>query len=407
MIEKIKKTLEAIEEKLTYPDVYTIEGAPTNPEIVIDGKKILIFCSNNYLGTAADPRVKKSVIEAVEIYGMGSGGSRLVSGNTAVQEKLEAKIAEFKETEDAITFTTGYMANTGVIPALLNPPVLSKLEYFKRKIFFAEKAVVFSDELNHASIVDGIKLSKAEKVIFKHCDMLDLEKKLKRKRRFGRKLIITDGVFSMDGDIAPLDRIVYLAKKYNAIVMVDDAHATGILGDKGKGSLDYFKIPHDERVVVMGTFTKVFGGIGGFIAGPRDLIKYLRVTARTYIFSAPVPPAIASGIITAIDVVASEPDRRIKLWYNINYMKNRLAEHNFNFLKSDTQIIPIYIGDEKKAIQASRKLLEYGIFASCIRWPAVAQGASRLRVTVISSHTKEHMDAFIEALIRVRNEIHF
>ncbi len=237
--------------------------------------------------------------------------------------------------------------------------------------------------------------------------MIDLEKKLKAKKHYVKKLIITDGVFSMDGDIAPLDKIIALAKKYGALVMVDDAHATGILGKNGKGTLEHFGLPHDDSVIVMGTFTKVFGGVGGFIVGSKDLIKYLRVTARTYIFSAPIPPAIVSGLVTAIDIIAIESERRIRLWSNIDYLKNKLKQNNFNTLKSETQILPVYIGDERKAVETSRKLLEYGIFAPCMRWPAVAKGESRLRITMTSSHTIEQIDTFIETLIRVRNEIKF
>jgi 8-amino-7-oxononanoate synthase len=403
---ELKFVLKTIEEKIGYPDIQTIEGTPTNPEVIINGRKVLMFCSNNYLGLASDPRIKKVVADAVDIYGMGSGGSRLVSGNTNVQEKLEEKIANFKGTENAITFSTGYMTNTGVIPALLNPPVVSVSSYLY-KMLLGERSVVFSDELNHASIIDGIKLSKTEKVVYKHLDTRDLEKQLKKRRSYKRKMIITDGVFSMDGDIAPLDKIIPLAKKYDAIVMIDDAHATGILGKTGRGTLEHFNIDHDGSMVLMGTFTKVFGGIGGFIAGSKELIKYLRVMGRTYMFSAPIPPAISAGIMSSIDFVSDEPERRETLWDNVSYLKENLGKYGFNTLGSQTQIVPIFIGDENKAINASRKLLDQGIFISCVRWPAVPHAESRLRLTVSSQHTRHQIDTLIRALIKIKKELKF
>lgn len=405
IIPDIEKTLKFINKEALYPDMHVIEGASTNPEIFIDGKKVLIFCSNNYLGLATDPRVIEEVIAGVKEYGMGSGGSRLISGNTLPQKLLEESITRFKGTEDAITFATGYMANTGVIPALFNLPTLSVKDYITKKLFSNSKAYIFSDELNHASIVDGARLAKAEIVIYKHCDVDDLRNKLKSKKG-DQKLVITDGVFSMDGDIAPLDKIMAVAKEFNATVMVDDAHSTGILGANGKGTAEHFSLK-EQPDITLGTFTKVFGGVGGFIVGSKALVDYLRVTARTYIFSAPIPPAITLGLVKSLEIINSEKDRRIKLWENIGYLKKKLTENNFDTLKSETQIIPIFIGDDQKAIAASRKMLEYGVFAPCVRWPAVAHGQSRLRITLMSTHTKEQIDIFFEALTKTRKDIGF
>lgn len=405
IIPDIKKTLEFINKEALYPDMHVVEGASTDPEIIIDGRKVLIFSSNNYLGLATDTRVKEVVIEGVREYGMGSGGSRLISGNTRPQKTLEKSIADFKGAEEAIIFATGYMANTGVIPALFNLPTISLKDYVAKKLFSNNKGYIFSDELNHASIVDGARLAKAERLIYKHCDTGDLEKKLKSIKG-GRKLIITDGVFSMDGDIAPLDKIMELAKKYNSTVMVDDAHATGILGENGKGTAEYFGLK-EQPEITLGTFTKVFGGVGGFIVGSKELVGYLRVTARTYIFSAPIPPAISLGLVKSLEIITSEKERRIKLWENVAYLKKLLTENGFDTLKSETQIIPIFIGDDQKAISASRKMLEYGIFAPCVRWPAVAHGQSRLRITLMSTHTKEQINAFFNALMKTRSEVGF
>lgn len=405
IIPEIKKTLEFINREALYPDMHVIEGASTNPEIFIDGKKVLIFCSNNYLGLATEPRVEEAVIDGVKKYGMGSGGSRLISGNTIPQKLLEKSIANFKGAEDAITFATDYMANTGVIPALFNLPTISIKDYVSKKLFSSNKGYIFSDELNHASIVDGARLAKAEILIYKHCDVDDLRKKL-RSKKGGRKLVVTDGVFSMDGDIAPLDKIMALAKEFDASVMVDDAHATGILGLNGKGTAEHFALK-EQPEITLGTFTKVFGGVGGFIVGSKELVDYLRVTARTYIFSAPIPPAISLGLIKSLEVISSEKDRRIKLWENVDYLKKKLTESKFDTLKSETQIIPVFIGDDQKAIAASRKMLEYGVFAPCVRWPAVAHGQSRLRITLMSTHTKEQIDIFFDALTKTREDIGF
>ena len=403
---EVNEILSFIDKKVGYPDISAIEGASTNPEITINGRKVLIFCSNNYLSVAADARIKEEMKKAVDIYGMGSGGSRLVSGNIAIQEELEKKIAEFKGAEAAITFSTGYMANTGAIPAILQPPVSSAIAYLKEKMSLGDKSLVLSDELNHASIVDGIRLSKAEKKIYKHRDMDELEKYLKEARGYKRKLIISDGVFSMDGDITPLADIMNLAEKYDAAVMVDDAHATGVLGEQGRGTAEHFKL-EKQPDITMGTFTKVFGGVGGFIVGSKELIKYLRVTARSYVFSAPIPPVIVAGLIKAVDIVSSEQERRIKVMENVQYLHAQLRSLGFNILDSQTPITPIIIGEEKKAVEVSRRLLELGFFIPCIRWPAVSHGASRLRLTLMSDHTRQNVDALLKALIAVKKEFSF
>lgn len=403
-LDKISKTLDFVKKNDIYPDIYKVHGASTNPEIetYVKGKqkKVLMFSSNNYLGIATDERVKRALIKGVKEYGMGSGGSRLVSGNIEIQEELEDRIAEFKGYEAAITFSTGYMANGGAIPALLEPPVLSGREAIKSKIFGIGNPVVFTDELNHASIVDGCRISKAEKVIYRHKDLYDLEVKLRRVPNFKRKLIVTDGVFSMDGDIAPIPGIMKLAQKYDTAVMIDDAHATGILGDNGRGTSEYFHLNRKPEIM-MGTFTKAFGAVGGFIAASQDLIDYLRVTSRTYIFSAPIPPAIVVGILEGIKVIQEE--RRFeKLWENIHYVMPKLKEAGFNTLDTETQIIPIIIGKEETAIKVSRRLLEEGIFAPAIRWPAVPKDMSRLRITIMARHTKEHINVFVDKLKKVK-----
>lgn len=389
----MKEVLDWINKNELYPDIRVIEGASTDPEVVISGKKVLMFASNNYLGLANDERVKKAMIKGVEKYGMGSGGSRLMSGNIDIHNELERAIADFKGKESAIAFLAGYMANVGVIPALMKDFSKGLLGLMKKED--GSNSVIFSDELNHASIIDGCRLAKAERVIYKHKDMNDLEDKIKKNKK-KINLIVTDGIFSMDGDIAPLKDIVSLGKRYNIRVMVDDAHASGVLGENGRGTAEYFDLK-DDVDITMGTFTKAFGGVGGFIAGSKDLIDYLRISARTYIFSAPIPPAVSAGLIESIRIVSEDKNIREKLWENTRYLRGKLKEIGFNIL-GETNIIPLVIGDEKKAISFSRELFELGVFAPCVRWPAVPEKQARLRITVMASHSKENIDKFLEVL---------
>jgi 8-amino-7-oxononanoate synthase len=410
--DEYKRIIEFAKEKGIYPDIYKIEGASTNPEITVvmksgEKKKLLMFSSNNYLGLANDERIKKALIQAAEKYGMGSGGSRLVSGNIDIQEELESAIAKFKGYESAITFSTGYMANTGTIPALLNPLKISAAEIIKnvlKDVLKIKESAVFSDELNHASIVDACKLAKSKRIIYKHKSLEDLESKLK-KYKYKRKLIVTDGVFSMDGDIAPLSGIMDLAEKYNSAVMVDDAHSTGILGDNGVGTTEYFHLEKKPEIM-MGTFTKSFGAVGGFVAASKDIIDYLRVSARSYIFSAPIPPLVVAGILESLRII--KEDRPFeKLKENIDYLTSKLKNSGFNILETETQIIPIIIGDERKTIQVSRELIDNGIFAPAVMWPAVPRGLGRLRITLMSSHSKENLDYFFNVLLKAKEKYKF
>ncbi|MFH0819743.1 MAG: 8-amino-7-oxononanoate synthase [bacterium] len=403
-MEKIKGFLDFINNDKLYPNVRRISGCPTDPEVMIDGKKFLMFCSNDYLGLANSDPVKRAAHEAIDKYGIGSGGSRLMSGNTDIQIKLEETIARFKGGEAAITFSTGYMANTGAIPAVVDVLNLKKIGSAIIKAPTFRKNIILSDELNHASIIDGCRLTHAKRVVYKHKDMVDLEKKLKKYKRY-RKLIITDGVFSMDGDIAPLPRIVELAKKYNAMTFIDDAHASGTLGKNGRGTIDHFNLKEDDVDIMMGTFTKSFGGVGGFIVGKKELIDFLRITVRTYIFSAPIPPVISAALVAAIEEAEKNSSYRENLWANVTRLKDGLNKAGFNTLSSETQIIPVLVGDEKKCEELSSHLFEEGILASCVRWPAVPWGKARLRITVKANHTKEQIDRFLMAIEKLGKEM--
>ncbi len=393
-MKRINEIMSYIDEHALYPDLRIVEG-PQDPEVTVDGKKVVMFCSNNYLGLSTHPDLIKAACDATRKYGVGSGGSRLLSGNLDIHKKFETAIAEFEGGEDAISWATGYAANLGLISAIMNPLKV------RPRDFFTIDGVIFSDELNHASIVDGIRLSKQKKVVYNHRDVKDLEYKL-RKHPLRRKLVVTDSVFSMDGDIAPLDKIVPLCKKYGAMLLVDDAHATGVLGNNGHGSLEYFNLKLGRDVdVIMGTCSKSLTSTGGFAVGNKNLISYLRIASRSYMFSAAMTPATAAILIKALELMKNEPERHKQLVKNAEYLRFGLQQAGFNTLSSQTQIIPILIGTDENAIRFSRNLFEKNIYAPAVRWPAVEKGKARIRFALMASHKKEHLDALIKACIEV------
>lgn len=400
-MEEIRKSLRFIFEHGLYPEVEKVSGCTTSPYVNIDGRRVLLACSNDYLGLASSPIVKRAAQEAIEKYGVGSGGSRLVSGNADIQAELERLIADFKGGEAAITFSTGYMANIGTIPAVADVlNISSSGERFQTSPFSRTHTIIFADEFCHASVFDGCRLSRARTIAYAHKDMADLETKLK-KHGVRRKLIVTEGVFSMDGDIAPLPDIIKLAKQYGALTMIDDAHGTGVLGKHGRGTIEHFGLAEDAVDIVMGTFTKAFGAVGGFVIGNKELVDYLRATSRPYIFSAPIPPSISASIIAAITVAKNNPELRDHLWENSAYLRTSLQKIGFNTLSSETQIIPVLIGDEKKCAQLSRELLDSGILAPCIRWPAVPWGKSRIRLIARATNTQEHIDYLLQTMGKI------
>lgn len=380
----LQQELEELKRQGLFREMKRIDSMQ-GPAVVIDGKETILLSSNNYLGLASHSEIIKAQIQAVEEFGAGSCASRLISGNMILHEKLEKKIAGFKGTESAIVFPTGYMANLGAICALAG-----------------EKDLVVCDKLNHASIIDGACLSGATLRTYPHKNLGRLEDILK-KTVCKRKIIITDGIFSMDGDIAPLPAIVMIAEKYDAILMLDDAHATGVLGKSGKGTCDYFEIKEGVHIQ-MGTLSKALGNLGGFIAGSATLIDYIRNKARSFIYSTALPPAIVNGCIKAIEIVERDAGLRERLWSNVKKFRSALQRLNFNIMDSETQIIPVCMEDASLTIKASEFLLKNGVFAPGIRPPTVPKAKCRIRTSLMAIHTDEHIDKAIEAFRRLRNE---
>jgi glycine C-acetyltransferase/8-amino-7-oxononanoate synthase len=382
----ISDELKNIKKAGLYRELNVIDNAQ-GVYLEVEGRKYLSFCSNNYLGLANNPLVVSAVKDAVEEYGWGAGASRLVSGNMTLHETLEKEISIFKEKESAIVFPTGYMANIGTISTLVSKGDL-----------------VICDKLNHASIIDGCRLSGADFRVYTHCDMGKLENILKKSSNYARKLIVTDSVFSMDGDLAPLPDIVSIARKYNAIIMVDEAHGTGVFGKEGRGVVEHFNL-NKEIDVVMGTFSKAIGSLGGYVCGDEDLINFLRNKARSFIYTTALPPAVCAASIAGIKLIQKTPSLRKSLWDNIRYLKDKLTLLNFNVIKSESPIIPILIGDADKAVGVSKYLYEKGILIPAIRPPTVPANSSRLRMTVMSTHTKEDLNRLLDVLSDVQHMV--
>jgi glycine C-acetyltransferase/8-amino-7-oxononanoate synthase len=367
---EIQERLEEIRDRGLYRKLRLISG-PQGPRVLLDGRPVLLLCSNNYLGLADHPRVREAAADAAMRYGVGAGASRLVSGNMTIHRRLEEQVADFNGTPACVLFGSGYLANTGVVSALAR-----------------EGDVVLSDALNHASIVDGCRLARADTFVYEHCDMEHLEWGLREADGRG-SLIVTDGVFSMDGDIAPLAEIVELAHRYDARVMVDDAHGVGALGPGGRGAVAAAGLEQEVDVVV-GTLGKALGSYGAYVCCDRTMAKYLVNTARSLIFSTALPPPAVAGAMAALELLVEQPQRVDKLQRNARLLADTLAEEGVQ-TGSGTQIIPLVVGSADAAVAASDRLLERGIFAQAIRPPTVPDGTSRLRVAVMASHSASEL----------------
>jgi glycine C-acetyltransferase len=354
-----------------------------------DGKKVINLASNNYLGLTTHPLLREAALEATKKYGVGSGAVRTIAGTMRIHMELEEKIARFKNVEACVVFQSGFAANAGTVSAILG-----------------KEDFIISDELNHASIIDGARLSRAKILVFRHKDAAHAEEQLAGvKDQPGKKLVITDGVFSMDGDIGPLPALCDVAEKYGAIMMVDDAHASGVLGRNGRGTIDHFHV-HGRVDVQVGTLSKAIGALGGYVCGSKDLIDFLYHRARPFLFSTSHPPSVAATCIAAFDVLENEPERIEKLWANTHFFKKELGNIGFNIggkntPVSETPITPIIVGDGRLAMQFSRELFDEGVMATGIAFPTVPEGKARIRTIMMATHTHDQLTQALETLQRV------
>jgi 8-amino-7-oxononanoate synthase len=362
-------------------------SSPQDPVVRMNGKEVIMLGSNNYLGLTNHPEVKAAAIAAVERYGTGCAGSRLLNGNLDIHVELEDRLATFMKKEAALTFATGFQVNLGVLSCLLD-----------------RHDVAFLDNLDHACIIDGVRLSFAKALKYKHNDMRDLESKLCNAPKNRGKLIVVDGVFSMEGDVANLTEIVDLKKRFGARLMVDDAHGIGVLGEHGRGTGEHFGL-ESEVDLVMGTFSKSLAAVGGFIAGDALVIDYIKHNARAEIFSAAPPPAAAASAMKALDIVENEPERRTALWDSTRYMKSELNRIGFDTGDSESPVIPILVGEDLTAFAMALRLQEQGVFVNPIVSPAVPPGRAMLRTSYMATHTREHLDRALEALEKIGREL--
>lgn len=365
---------------------------PAAGRVRMNGKEVVNLSSNNYLGLANHPKVKQAAVEAIERWGVGAGAVRWIGGTMSIHDELEQRLASFKKTEAVLVFTGGFTANSGAIPAVVT-----------------DKDVIISDELNHASIIDGVRLSaakykKSEGFVYPHKDMESLESILQKTQAFEKRMIITDGVFSMDGDIAPLPTIVELAERYNAFVMVDDAHASGVLGKNGAGTASHFDL-YGRVDIQLGTLSKALGVIGGYIAGSARLKDWLINRGRPYLFSTAHPPMVAAALIAALDIMENDPEPMRRLWDNTRWWKDALTRAGFDTMGSETPITPVYVGDEGKAQAMERALWDEGVYALAIVFPTVGRGKARIRTMPSAAHTTEDLDFALQAFKRVRDRL--
>ncbi len=378
----LRDMIQDLKDRSLYSELPVL-GTEQKNRVVLNGKEVIIMCTNNYLGFANHPRLREAAKKAIDIWGFGTGAVRQIAGTMEIHIQLEGMLAEYKHTESALVFVAGIAANRGTIQALMG-----------------EEDAIISDELNHGSIIDGIRLTKSKRMVYPHLDMTGLKKALAETKDARRRLIVTDGVFSMDGDIAPLDRIVELAEEYDAMVMVDDAHGDGVLGKDGRGIVDHFGL--EGRVDIdMGTLSKAFGCLGGYIAGNKELRDYLINTARSFIFTTAHPPSIPAATMEAIRMIQDEPQHLRQLWENTRYFKKSMSDMGFDIGHSQTPITPVMAGESRTAMELSRQLFEEGLFAKPIVFPLVAKDKARVRIIATAQHTREDLDEALAIFERV------
>ncbi len=383
----IEEELTALRESGLFTHLRIIDSPP-GAWMTVDGKKVLNLCTNNYLGLANHPRLVQAAKDALDHYGVGPTAVRTIAGTLAVHRELERKIAEFKHVEDALCVQSGLIANQAAIPPLVG-----------------KEDVIFSDRLNHASIIDGARLSRAKIIVYEHCDPVDLETKVKKHlHNYRRGLVVSDGVFSMDGDIAPLDKLYAVAEKYGLLTMVDDAHGEGVLGHGGRGIVDHFGL-HGKFDVEIGTFSKAFGVSGGMIAGKKVIVDYMRQKARPFLFSNAVTAADSAACLAAIEVLSESTELVDRLWQNTELFKDGMQQLGFDVGHSVTPITPVMLGDVKLAKEFSRKLFDEGVFAMALGFPTVPQGLARIRVMVSAALSTDDLDFGLEKFAQIGKEL--
>jgi glycine C-acetyltransferase len=388
-LDYLHAALEDLKAKHLYTHLRVLDGEQ-KPVCMVDGKEVINLASNNYLGLTTHPKMRRAAIEAVRKYGVGSGAVRSIAGTMKIHMELEEQIARFKNTEACVVFQSGFAANAGTVSAVLG-----------------KEDLIISDELNHASIIDGCRLSKAAIKVFKHKDLNDCERVLKETENWnGKKLLVTDGVFSMDGDIADLPGLCTLAEKYNCITMVDDAHSSGVLGRNGRGTVDHQNC-HGRVDIQVGTLSKAIGVLGGYVCGSRELIEYLYHRARPFIFSTSHPPSVVASCQAGFELLDSEAGAKLvkKLWANTGFFKRKLKKLGFKTGPSETPITPILVGEAAKAFEFGRELFAEGVFAPAIGYPTVAEGKARLRAIVTATHKRADLERALEILERVGKKL--
>ena len=382
----IRQDVESLKESGLFIHIRTM-GSPADAWMIVDGRRVLNFCTNNYLGLANHPKMKEAARRAIDEWGVGPAAVRSIAGTQALHLQLERRLAEFKEVEDALYVQSGFCANQAAIPPLVG-----------------REDVIFSDRLNHASIIDGCRLSRATIVVYEHCDPADAETKIKEHLpNYRRGLLVTDGVFSMDGDIAPLDRLYEVAEKYRVITMVDDAHGEGVLGG-GRGIVHHFGL-HGKFDVEIGTLSKAFGVVGGVIAGRKLIVDYLRQKARPFLFSSAVTPADTAACLAAVDLLEESEELVDRLWENTRYFKAGMKELGFDTGRTETPIVPVMLGEAPLAREFSRRLFEEGVFAMALGFPTVPHGQARIRVMNTAAHSRQDLDIGLAAFEKVGREL--
>ena len=382
----IREDVANLQESKLFINIRTIQS-PADAWMVVDGEKVLNFCTNNYLGLANHPRVKEAAHKAIEEWGVGPAAVRTIAGTQSLHLQLEKRLAEFKEVEDALYVQSGLCANQAAIPSLMG-----------------REDVIFSDRLNHASIIDGCRLARAKIIVYEHCDPADCERVVKENiGDYRRGLLVTDGVFSMDGDVAPLDKLYEVAERYGLMTMVDDAHGEGVLG-QGRGIVHHFGL-HGQFDVEIGTLSKAFGVVGGVIAGKKVIVDYMRQKARPFLFSSAVTPADTAACLAAVDLLEESTELVDKLWQNTEYFKGEMKKLGFDTGHSETPIVPIMLGEAPLAKQFSARLFEEGVFAMAIGFPTVPRGQARIRVMNTAAHNQDDLDKGLEVFEKVGKEL--